>query len=82
MSSRPRPVECEATYYKRASTCPSSRSLHDVRSGRVTAYQLQDVPRRVVSDRLDASDDVLDKHYDRRSEREKAEQRCNYLPNE
>jgi integrase len=76
------PEDCEATYYKRASKCPSSRSPHDVRSGRVTAYRLKDVPRRVVSDRLDASDDVLDKHYDRRSEREKAEQRRDYLPNE
>ena len=76
------PAECEATYYKRASKCPSSRSPHDVRSGRVTAYARKEIPRRVVSDRLDASGDVLDKHYDRRSERERAEQRRDYLPNE
>ena len=76
------PAECEQTYYKKASSCPSSRSPHDVRSGRVTAYAREEIPRRVVSDRLDASGDVLDKHYDRRSEREKAEQRRDYLPNE
>lgn len=72
--------ECEATYSAKASTCPSSRSPHDVRSGRVTAYRRNDVPRRIVADRLNASEDILDKHYDRRSEREKAEQRRDYLP--
>ena len=74
------PAECEATYYAKASKCPSSRSPHDVRSGRVTAYRREDVPRRVVGDRLDASDDILDRHYDRRNAREKAEQRRDYLP--
>jgi integrase len=72
--------ECEATHGDHASKCPSSRSPHDVRSGRVTAYRRQDVPRRVVSDRLNASADVLDEHYDRRNSREKAEQRRDYLP--
>lgn len=71
---------CEATESAHMSKCPSSRSPHDVRSGRVTAYRREDVPRRVVSDRLDASEDILDEHYDRRSAREKAEQRRDYLP--
>jgi len=71
---------CEATESAHMSKCPSSRSPHDVRSGRVTAYRRDDVPRRVVSDRLNASADILDKHYDRRSNREKAEQRRDYLP--
>jgi len=71
--------DCEATDLVHASKCPSSRSPHDVRSGRVTAYRREDVPRRVVSDRLNASSDILDEHYDRRSAREKAEQRRDYL---
>ncbi|WP_197052409.1 tyrosine-type recombinase/integrase [Halobellus captivus] len=70
---------CEATYLSKASKCPSSRSPHDVRSGRVTAYRRNDIPRRVVSDRLNASTDILDEHYDRRSAREKAEQRRDYF---
>ncbi|WP_255494015.1 site-specific integrase [Halarchaeum sp. CBA1220] len=74
------PDECEATDVARASNCPSSRSPHDVRSGRVTAYRREDVPRRIVSDRLDASEGILDKHYDRRGAREKSEQRRDYLP--
>lgn len=72
--------ECESTHLDHASKCPSARSPHDVRSGRVTFYRRQDVPRRVVKDRLNASADILDRHYDRRSDREQAEQRSNHLP--
>lgn len=72
--------ECEATKLIHASKCPSSRSPHDLRSGRVTYYRRENVPRRVVKDRLNASEDVLDKHYDRRSGRERSEQRSEYLP--
>lgn len=67
--------ECEATSYKKASTCPSSRSPHDFRKARVTKYRNDGVPRGVVSDRLDASETILDKHYDRASERTRAERR-------
>jgi len=74
------PDECEATDMQKASQCPSSRSPHDLRSGRVTYYRRNDVPRRIVKDRLNASEDILDEHYDRRSEREKATQRFDYLP--
>ncbi|WP_435098440.1 tyrosine-type recombinase/integrase [Halarchaeum sp. P4] len=73
------PEDCEATEHGKMSTCPSSRSPHDVRSGRVTAYRLADAPRVVVSDRMDASEQILDKHYDRRSERRRAEQRREHL---
>jgi len=76
------PETCEAMDYNSASKCPSSRSPHDLRSGKVTLYRSSEVPREVVRDRLDASMDVLDRHYDRRSNREKAEQRRKYLPSE
>jgi len=72
--------ECKATHIDHASKCPSSRSPHDVRSGRVTYYRREDVPRQVVQERLNASEDVLNRHYDRRSDREQAEQRSQYLP--
>ncbi|WP_222915132.1 tyrosine-type recombinase/integrase [Natrinema sp. SYSU A 869] len=71
---------CDATHLDHASKCPSSRSPHDLRSGRVTFYRREDVPRRVVKDRLNASEDILDRHYDRRSDREQAEQRSDFLP--
>lgn len=73
------PGDCEATEQGRMSRCPSARSPHDMRSGRVTAYRLQDTPRVVVSDRMDASERILDKHYDRRSERQRAAQRREHL---
>nr|WP_321169913.1 tyrosine-type recombinase/integrase [Salinigranum rubrum] len=73
------PETCEATTVRKASECPSSRSPHDFRSGRVTAYRSDNVPRRVVGDRLDASEDVLDKHYDRRNARQRAIQRQQFL---
>ncbi|PSQ40372.1 integrase, partial [Halobacteriales archaeon SW_12_71_31] len=74
------PDECEAAEMKGASKCPSSRAPHDARSGRVTYYRRNDTPRRIVKDRLDASEDILDEHYDRRGEREKSNQRYDYLP--
>lgn len=71
---------CEYTHLDKASQCPSARSPHDVRSGRVTHYRREDVPRQVVQDRLNASEDILDRHYDRRTDLEQAEQRSDYLP--
>jgi len=73
------PDDCEAMTRATASKCPSSRSPHDVRSGAITAHLLDDVPVEVVSDRMNVSQDILDKHYDRRSEVEKMEQRREYL---
>jgi hypothetical protein len=52
------PDTCEATKYAKMSTCPSARSPHDVRSGRVTAYRLAETPRLIVSDRMDAGADL------------------------
>lgn len=66
---------CEWTTTAKMSLCPSSRSPHDVRSGRLTYYRIAETDRSIVTDRMDASEDVLDKHYDRASEREKADRR-------
>lgn len=73
------PDTCEWADYSKMSKCPSSRSPHDVRSGRVTAHRLADEDRSLVSDRMNASGEILDKHYDRRSKRQKAEQRRNFF---
>ena len=69
------PDTCEFTAFRKVSGCPSARSPHDARKARVTKYRNDGVPRGVVSDQLNASEDVLDKHYDRASEREKADRR-------
>jgi integrase len=59
--------------------CPEAVSPHAVRRGSITHYLTEDVPTEVVSDRMNVSRDVLDQHYDRRSEEVKLEQRRGYL---
>jgi hypothetical protein len=38
-----------------------------------------DIPEKAVNDRMNVGMDVLDKHYDKRSEQVKMEQRRGYL---
>lgn len=70
---------CEATDRDRASRCPSSVSPHAIRRGSITHHLSEDIPEKVVSDRTNVSLDVLEKHYDRRTEQQKADQRRDYL---
>ncbi|MFC4408583.1 tyrosine-type recombinase/integrase [Haloarchaeobius iranensis] len=74
------PDTCEAMDYNFASKCPSSRSPHDFRSGSLTRHLLEGTPKDVTQDRMNVSEKVLDRHYDRRTAREKMEQRRRYLP--
>ena len=74
------PDECDAAgYTSRPSGCPSIRSPHDIRRGSITTYLRDDVPVAAIRDRSNVSETVLDKHYDVRSESEKAEQRRKYF---
>lgn len=66
---------CEAVRYEKAAKCPSSVSLHAIRRGGITWRLLEDAPKSVISDRADVSPEVLDKHYDVRSEKARMEQR-------
>lgn len=76
------PDECEAAQRTNdACKCPSTVSGHPVRRGAITHHLRQDVPEKIVSDRMNVSQDVLDKHYDRRTEDEKTEQRRQFLSN-
>jgi hypothetical protein len=72
--------ECKAaTDRSQSFACPSSVSPHAVRRGAITHWLNSDVPEPVVSARANVSTAVLDGHYDRRTEREKMEQRRTYL---
>jgi len=70
---------CPAVDVHRASECPSSVSPHALRRGSITHALSNDWPRGAVSDRANVSEAVLEKHYDQRSEKEKMEQRREYL---
>lgn len=71
---------CEALdTAKAASKCPESVSPHAIRRGGITHWLQRDVPIQAVSDRANVSQNVLGKHYDQRSNDEKAEQRRRYL---
>ncbi|MFW5905641.1 MAG: tyrosine-type recombinase/integrase [archaeon] len=73
------PETCEWRHYEQLRDCPSSRSPHGVRRGSITMHRRRGVPREVVSDRADASADVLEAHYDRRSKRERMRNRKEFL---
>lgn len=59
--------------------CSDSVSPHSIRRGSITHYLTEDVPVDVVSDRMNVSRKTLEKHYDKRTEEVKVEQRREYL---
>ncbi|WP_252697885.1 tyrosine-type recombinase/integrase [Natronosalvus vescus] len=72
--------DCDGTKTKnQAHVCPSSKGPHAVRRGGITHNLKEGRPEKFVSDRADVSPDILEKHYDRRTEHEKMEQRREYL---
>lgn len=74
------PETCEARQGSGyGALCPSTVSAHAVRRGAITHFLTEDVPEKVVSDRMNVSREVLDAHYDRRSEEIKVEQRREFL---
>jgi len=73
------PETCEATHHTNYSKCPVKASPHPIRRGSIIHFLSEDVPEKIVGDRMNVSPDVLDKHYDKRNEEQKAEQRRAYL---
>ncbi|QLG61940.1 tyrosine-type recombinase/integrase [Halorarum salinum] len=75
------PDDCDGMHRDFAYRCPSSVSPHAIRRGSITHNLNSDVPAQAVSDRANVSQRVIDQHYDRRTERDKMEQRRAYLDN-
>ncbi len=74
--------DCPGRTTAEAYDCPSSLSPHPIRRGAITYHLQKDTPEQVVSDRMDVGLDVLDRHYDERTQQEKLRQRRRYLPDE
>jgi site-specific recombinase XerC len=75
------PAECQARSNRhKAGECPGVTTGHPLRRGSITHAHLdKDVPKRVVSDRCDVSEEVLTEHYDRQQEAKKRQIRRQYL---
>ncbi|MDG5777532.1 tyrosine-type recombinase/integrase [Haloarculaceae archaeon H-GB2-1] len=76
------PVECEFMQSLKASSCPSSVSPHAVRRGSITSHLREGTPEEIVSGRMDVTGDILDLHYDKRTEFEKMQIRREFLEDE
>jgi site-specific recombinase XerD len=71
---------CEYRTYHKGSQCPSSRSPHQVRTGAITWMLNRGLPPTVVSDRVNATPDVIKRHYDKqKAVSEMEERRREYL---
>jgi len=68
-----------ATDHDHPYECPSSVSPHAFRRGALTNALNADIPEKVLSDRANLSESVLDEFYDYRSQQERMEQRRKYL---
>lgn len=73
------PETCEANSYNHASKCPSSLSPHPLRKGAITYSLNEETPKDVISDRMDVSKEILDKHYNKQSKDEQMQTRKKHL---
>lgn len=73
------PESCEYTKYDHRSKCPESVSSHPIRRSAITHHLNTDVPKQIVSERMNVDESTLDQHYDARSKEDKRENRRKYL---
>ena len=73
------PDTCEYRRYSKRSKCPESVSSHPIRRSAITHHLDSDVPKYVVSERMNVDEKTLDQHYDARSREQKRKNREQYL---
>lgn len=66
---------CEFLTVHDASKCPSSMSPHRVRTGSITWQLDSGIPPEIVSERVNATLEVIESHYDKATKRERLERR-------
>lgn len=78
-----KPETCE---YKQnvdyASQCPSSEPPHSVRKASITYWRQRDTPAQQVGERANVNQDIIKKHYDKRSDQCKMDQRKDFFDRE
>jgi len=68
-------TDCDAAKNANAADCPSRFSTHPLRKWAIMRQLDAGVPKELLSDRVDVSVPVLDKHYDQRTEEQKSRRR-------
>lgn len=71
--------DCDAANNANAADCPSRFSTHPLRKWAIMSQLDAGVPKELLSDRVDVSVPVLDKHYDQRTEQQKSRRRREVL---
>ena len=73
------PADCKATEHGYESRCPSSRSTHPIRTGRITHLRDEGWPPEVVGERVDATPETIRLHYDMPDKIRRMQTRRKYL---
>jgi hypothetical protein len=68
-------ADCDAANNDTACECPSAFSTHPFRKWAIMSQLDAGMPKELLSDRVDVSVPVLDKHYDQRTEAKKSRRR-------
>jgi len=69
------PESCQYQSYDHLSKCPEKMYPHAIRRGSLTYHLLRDWSKEDLGERADVSNAVLEKHYDRRTDKEKLDRR-------
>lgn len=62
---------CDFRHYHHASKCPSARSPHHIRTGSISWHRDRGIPKEITAERVNASERVIDRYYDKSTKREK-----------
>lgn len=77
------PDDCE---YKQnvdySSQCPSAEPPHSARKASITYWRQRDTPAQQVGERANVNQDIIEKHYDKRSKKDKMNQRKDFFNRE
>jgi site-specific recombinase XerD len=77
------PATCDAhNNVDYASQCPSSEPPHSARKASITYWRQRDTPAQQVGERADVNQDIIEKHYDKRTDQGKMEQRKDFFDRE